>query len=210
MDRYAMLSYLEHKPRQARLRWGSRRHNGHIRAWPRSGAISFAVDGGAASSMGLPEEGTTVSLRFRIRGLGFLCEGAVRQSQREKGRILIKPEVVEWSVQRPEVEGVGKVAEAIDLLLPGRGELGRTVCVTKLQERSLLFVCWPCSSSLRAPTSIQGRLVLPQQPRLQLGLIIRRAAPVFPGAQGRIVEAEIVEGVEAYQQRVAALGDASG
>jgi hypothetical protein len=200
VDRYALLAHLSQRTRSARLRWDKKRFDGHLRAWPRTGAVSFRVDGGAASCLGLPTEGTDVDLYFELHGISFRCQGPVRQEDRTRGRILIKPELVEWCARRMEVDGLGRLRERALLTIKGPDGRSHDACVIGLGERSVRFVCWPCPKAPTKELVLPARLYLPEQPRIELALRLTRSTQVYMGAQGRILTAEPTGDLSAYHQ----------
>jgi hypothetical protein len=205
-DRYALLAFLSRKHRAARLCWGKKRYPGHIRAWPRTGAISFRTDGGAAASLGLPEEGTSVDVHFRVRGLSFHAEGLVRQVQRDQGRLLLVPDLVEWSAQRIVIEGGPKLRAQAALHLRSGDEVGREVAVVTLREGSIDFVCWPCPNQSDGQVRTKGRLLLPGRKRIELDLIVEKSTQVYPGCTGRLLRAFVQGQPQPY---IAALAELS-
>lgn len=200
VERYALYAHLSQKPRGARLRWGKKRFDGHIRAWPRNGALSFRVDGGAASCLGLPSEGSDADLHFRIRGISFRCQGGVRQVQREQGRLLLKPELVEWCARHMEVEDVGKLRERALLTIKGPDGKNHEARVIGLTAQILRFVCWPCPKTPKGTLVLPARLYLGDRPRIELVLRLRASSQVFQGARGRILSAEPTGEPAAYLQ----------
>ncbi len=172
------------------MTWGRKRHTGHIRAWQSAGAISFRVDGGAATSLGLPGEAADVALHFRLRGLSFRCEAQVREVQRESGRLMVVPSVTEWRVGRLAVEGAGRQPLRAHLTLLGtRGRVHRKPVVS-IGEGGIGFVCWPCPKQLHGVLQVPAWLVVEGQGRVELNLRVHRASPIFQGSQGRILTGE--------------------
>ncbi len=200
VDRYALLATLAEKPRGARLSWGRKRQLGHIRAWPRAGALSFRVDGGVGSGLGLPEENTDAELRFRVRGLSFRAEGRVRKVQREQGRLMLKPDAMEWRVRKVALEGRGKVSLTAHLTLKGPDGGTHNAAVIAIAREELRFVCWPCPRTLEGELKASARLYIEQDNALALTLGVHRALPVFSGSQGRIMVARVIEGSDRLQQ----------
>mgnify|MGYP007066194186 CR=1 FL=1 len=200
VDRYALLTALSHKPRAARLAWGSKHHQGLILAWPRVGGISFRVDGGVAAGLGLPDEGSIVELRFRIRGLSYRCEGPVRQAGRDKGRIMVRPESVEWCARRVDVQGAGiiQLSALINVKAPDGDR--HVASVIGLGSDAIRFVCWPCPQQLQGTPQIPARLDLPGFGRAELTLRVHGASPAFPGSRGRIMTAEPVGDTAAFEE----------
>jgi hypothetical protein len=208
VERYALHAHLSQRPRSARLSWGKKRFDGHIRAWPRTGAISFRVAGGAASCLGLPGEGNDSDLHFRIRGISFRCQGRVRQVQREQGRLLLKPDLVEWCARTMEVKGLGRFRDRALLTIKGPDGKNHEACVIGLSERAIRFVCWPCPKQPKGELVVPARLYLPDRPRIGLVLRIEASSQVFHGAQGRILTAQPTGDAEAYHQALGQLTQA--
>jgi len=209
LDRYALMATLARKTRTARLSFGKKRHIGHIRAWPRAGGISFRVDGGVASGMGLPDENATVELRFRMRGLSFRCEGRVRKVDREQGRLMVKPDCIEWCASRVHIEGQGMLPLSAMVRITGPDRKHHEAQVIAISDSELRFVCWPCPNKLDKPLDLSARLRVPGLGQADLTLRVHSAAPVFPGSHGRIMTAELLEGDSAVRQILRQLaGDA--
>ena len=160
VERYALLAHLAERPRSARLGWGKRRFPGHIRAWPSHGAISFRSAGGVSSSLGMPDEGTSVSLRFRVRGISFSYVGSVRHVHRERGRVLVKPDQVEWHVPFLEVEGVGKLRHQARVTFRRVGNKRYQAQVLRIGQESMRLLCWPCPKSKLCGQPLTARLHL--------------------------------------------------
>jgi hypothetical protein len=207
VDRYALLAVLARKPRMARLQWLEKRQMGHIRAWPRAGGLSFRVEGGAAAGMGLPDDETGVELHFGMRGLSFCASGVVSQLNREQGRLMIKPETVEWVIRRLEIEGDGRVPGAGSIQLRGPDGKVHTASLLSLGSEAIRFVCWPCPRRLEAPLEIAGKIQL-DEGELGLDLRIHQAQAVYPGCGGRILTAEPLDAQEPLQKLIAQLRNA--
>ncbi len=200
LDRYALLTYLSRRQRHARIQWERRTLDGRLRAWPRTGSLGFILAEEVTTGLGLPEPDSALDLRFRIRGLSFRCEGVVRKLDTAMGRILIKPDAIEWRAKGLEAGGLRLPRTRAQLSFRNTDGRAHRVPILAISDECMSFVCWPWPKKLDRAARVKARLELPGTQAFPMMLTLSSKRPVFPGAEGCIATAHIEHATDGFHQ----------
>lgn len=195
-DLRAMVTHLAKKERAARLVEDHQRIRGRLGALGRHDTLTFNAEATAEGSPVLPVVGASVKLLFRMRGLSFHAEGGVVRADVDKGRLLIRPDHMEWSAEGLRLDGARYHRGRALLSVRGPGHRSLHLHVLALTQDELYFVCWPCPADLDRKLAGRGVLERHGKQRAHTDFRVSSSAPVYPGCHGRIVRAAVDAGTD--------------
>jgi hypothetical protein len=205
LDRYAIIQYLGRKERNARLVADNARVPGTLNALVQNGLLCFQLrDPDRAQTSGF-QAGGSASILFRVRGLDFRAEGAVRRADTDKGRLLFTPEFIEWTVGHVKLCDTSYATGRALLRIRTEGKRSLRLDVLVLEPEQVYFLCWPCPKGRIESLCAEAVLEHPDLGTTRVSLSPTGSSPVYPGCQGRIVKASVVsggEGIEAMLDRL--------
>lgn len=153
----------------------------------------------------LPGAGEAADLLFRIRGISFRCDAAVKRVDELNGGLYLDPAIIEWSVRGFHVGGVAFSMEPSVAML--RRPDGRTVRlpVLSITDDKVVLLGWPVPLGLDAGGTYPAVVLLGEQRIHGLQLELSGAQAIFTGSTGRIVHAAVVVGHAEMSKAVLAL-----
>jgi hypothetical protein len=193
-DLRAMVTHLAEKERTARIIENHRKTRGKLGAMARNGTLTFGAEPSPEGPPVLPVAGAQVTLLFRLRGLSFRAEGGVVRADADKGRLLVRPEFIEWTAEGLRLEGARYHRSRAVLVVRGPGQRSLRLGVLALTQQELYFVCWPCPAELDRKLGSQGVLEHEGRKQANIDFIVSGSTPVYPGCHGRIVRASVGDG----------------
>jgi hypothetical protein len=156
-DLRALIAHLGRTERHARMKWSHLRTSGQLSALADGRSLVFQHPDPEQLGGGLPEEGEQTTVLFRVRGVSFRCDGQVRRLERSRRRLMIQPELIEWTVtgiRLPESRYCRRQAR-IGVRAPTRRL--PWIEVLAVSEEEIYAVNWPRSKALARGQELQAR-----------------------------------------------------
>jgi hypothetical protein len=192
-DLRALIAHLGRTERHARMKWSHLRTSGQLSALADGRSLVFQHPDPEQLGGGLPEEGEQTTVLFRVRGVSFRCDGQVRRLERSRRRLMIQPELIEWTVtgiRLPESRYCRRQAR-IGVRAPTRRL--PWIEVLAVSEEEIYAVNWPRSKALARGQELQAVLEIQGQRGPDLQLRVEAHSSIFPGCNGQILRATLLE-----------------